>query len=94
MPGRCRRRLAGYVLGGIVSYALNRRYAFRSDRPHREATWRFALVAGVGFVLTGAAHGAVQRPLGLPYLPAQVLTTGVVLLWSFGANRFWTFRPV
>ena len=30
---------------------------------------------------------------GIPYIPAQVLTTGVVLLWSFGANRFWTFRP-
>ncbi|MCP8937067.1 GtrA family protein [Alsobacter sp. SYSU M60028] len=85
--------LAGYVLGGVVSYALNRRYAFDSDRPHREATWRFATVAGVGFVLTGLFMGLFNGRLGLPYLPAQVLTTGVVLLWSFSANRFWTFRP-
>jgi putative flippase GtrA len=85
--------LAGYVLGGIVSYALNRRYAFQSDRPHSEATWRFALVAGVGFVLTGAFMALFNGRWGIPYIPAQVLTTGVVLLWSFGANRFWTFRP-
>ena len=28
---------------------------------------------------------------GLPYLPAQVLTTGVVLVWSFVAHKLWTF---
>ena len=83
--------LAGYILGGIVSYWLNRRYAFRSDRPHREATWRFALVAGVGFVLTGLFMALFTGRWGLPYLPAQVLTTGIVLFWSFIANRLWTF---
>jgi putative flippase GtrA len=83
--------LAGYILGGVVSYWLNRRYAFRSERPHREATWRFALVAGVGFVLTGLFMALFTGRWGLPYLPAQVLTTGVVLFWSFIANRLWTF---
>jgi putative flippase GtrA len=83
--------LAGYVLGGLVSYVLNRRYAFRSDRPHAEAAWRFAMVAGVGFILTGLIMGALTGLLQLRYLPAQVLTTGAVLLWSFAANRAWTF---
>lgn len=85
--------LAGYVLGGIVSYALNRRFAFESDRPHSEATWRFAVVAGVGFVLTGFLMAGLNGRLGLPYLLAQVMTTGIVMLWSFAANRWWTFRP-
>ncbi|MFO1147904.1 MAG: GtrA family protein [Alsobacter sp.] len=83
--------LVGYVLGGVVSYVLNRRYAFRSDRPHREATWRFALVAFVGFVLTGLFMALFNGTLGIPYLVAQVMTTGVVLIWSFVANRLWTF---
>lgn len=83
--------LAGYILGGIVSYLLNRRFAFRSDRPHREAGWRFALVAGIGFVLTGIVMSVLSGRLGLPYLLAQVLTTGTVLLWTFFANRTWTF---
>src|SRR5215218_3147786 len=46
--------LVGYVGGGVVSYGLNRRHTYASDRPHAEATWRFALVAFVGFLLTGA----------------------------------------
>ena len=85
--------LAGYIGGGIVSYALNRRHTYASDRPHEEATWRFALVAFVGFLLTGAfMHLFVDR-LEAPYLPAQLVTTGLVLVWSFVANKVWTFRP-
>ena len=45
--------LTGYLVGGVLSYRLNRRYAIQSSRPHTEATWRFAAVAGVGFVVTG-----------------------------------------
>ena len=84
--------LAGYVAGGVVSYALNRRFAFRSNRPHGEATWRFALVAAVGFVLTGLAMGLLHGRWDIPYLLAQVITTGCVMLWSFAANRWWTFQ--
>jgi len=85
--------LAGYVGGGIVSYILNRRHTYESDRPHAEAGWRFAVVAAIGFALTGLImHGLVDL-WGLPYLLAQVFTTGVVLVWSFLAHRFWTFGP-
>ena len=83
--------LAGYVAGGVLSYALNRRHTYASERPHAEATWRFALVAFVGFLLTGALMHAFTRWFGTPYLPAQLVTTGIVLVWSFGANRVWTF---
>jgi putative flippase GtrA len=49
-------------------------------------------VALVGFGLTGVLMHAFTRVLGAPYLPAQVVTTGIVLLWSFAAHRIWTFR--
>jgi putative flippase GtrA len=84
--------LAGYLGGGVVSYALNRRLTYASGRPHREATWRFATVAGVGFVITWALMHLFTARLAAPYLPAQLATTGVVLFWSFLANRIWTFR--
>ncbi len=83
--------LAGYVAGGVVSYVLNRRHTYRSDRPHEEAGWRFAVVAGVGFVLTSVFMYLLHDLAGLHYLLAQVLTTGVVLVWSFVAHRIWTF---
>ena len=84
--------LIGYSTGGILSYRLNRRHTFGSERPHREAIWRFSLVAGVGFVLTYVAMFTFVDVLHQPYLAAQVVTTGMTLVWNFSANRFWTFR--
>lgn len=81
----------GYVAGGVVSYLLNRRHTYASDRPHAEAGWRFTVVAFVGFLLTSASMYALHEQLGVHYLPAQVLTTGAVLVWSFLAHRLWTF---
>jgi putative flippase GtrA len=83
--------LLGFLAGATVSYALNRRFAFASDRPHREAMWRFGVVSVVGFVLTGLIMAVLTGALNAPYLPAQVLTTGIVLFWNFLANRYWTF---
>jgi len=86
--------LAGYVAGGLVSYALNRRLTFRTGRPHREAAWRFAAVAASGFAWTGLLMALLAGRLGAPYLPAQAATTLTVLGWGFLANRLWTFaRP-
>ncbi|MGA9599183.1 MAG: GtrA family protein [Methylocystis sp.] len=88
--------LAGYVVGGVVSYRLNRRHTFASERPHREAGWRFALVALVGFGLTYLLMRLFVESLGAPYLPAQLLTTILIMFVSFAINRVWTFahRPM
>jgi len=83
--------LAGYVAGGLVSYALNRRLTFTGSRPHRQAAWRFAAVATSGFAWTGLLMALFTGRLGAPYLPAQAATTLIVLFWGFQANRLWTF---
>lgn len=83
--------LVGYVAGGLVSYLLNRRHVFASERPHQEAGWRFAVVAGVGFLITYAAMRLLVETAHAPYLPAQLLTTLLVMGWSFLAHKFWTF---
>lgn len=83
--------LAGYVAGGIVSYLLNRRHTFGSDAPHGEAGVRFALVACAGFGLTWMLMHLLTQSLAAPYLAAQVLTTALVMVWSYAAHRLWTF---
>ncbi len=86
--------LAGYIAGGIVSYLLNRHHTFKTGRPHEEASWRFVLVAGVGFGLTYLFMQLFAQTLLWPYLLAQLVTTGIVMFWSFAAHKFWTFRFV
>lgn len=84
--------LGGFCAGGAVSYVLNRRHVFHSERPHEEAILRFALVSLVGFGLTYVFMSAMVEAAGVPYLLAQAATTGIVLLWNFTAHKMWTFR--
>ncbi len=84
--------LTGFCVGGLLSYQLNRRHTFGSERPHEQAAWRFAMVAGVAFGLTWLAMRLLVERWHAPYLPAQAATTGLVMVWTFAANRLWTFR--
>jgi putative flippase GtrA len=85
--------LVGYGAGGTVSYGLNRHLTFRTKLPHEVAVSRFTLVAAVGFALTYIFMSLFIHAAGIPYLLAQVATTGIVMLWSFAAHRIWTFPP-
>ena len=84
--------LAGYLVGGLISYVLNYRYTFRSTKQHREAVVKFAVAAGIGFVLNGVIMAVLTGLIALHYLPAQIVTTGLVLIWSFSCYRYWAFR--
>jgi putative flippase GtrA len=83
--------LIGYVCGGIVSYILNRRHTYESDRPHGEAIWRFALIASMGFFLTWLLMYTLSERTGLGYLFAQTLTTLIIMFLNFVAHKWFTF---
>ncbi len=82
---------AGFVVGGVISYLLNYRFVFNSDGQHLPTAGRFLAVATTGLALNSAIMWVLTHWLPLHYLLAQVIATGTVMLWSYGANRFWTF---
>lgn len=81
----------GYVISALLNYYLNYRYTFKSTQDHRKTLVRFFLVALVGLALNTAVMIVAVEYLHLHYLLAQILATGLVLLWNFGANARWTF---
>lgn len=83
--------LTGFVAGGVVSYVLNRRMTFEATRSHVEAGWRFGVVAFGGFLATGLLMALFVKRLGLPYIPSQVATTLIVMLFTFTLHKFWSF---
>jgi len=84
--------VAGFVVGALVNYGLNRRLVFRSDRAHRAAGPRFMAVAASGLVINAALMALLVDGLGVYYLAAQVLVTGGLTVWHFALNKYWTFR--
>jgi putative flippase GtrA len=81
----------GSIAGALVGYAGNRQFTFKSGVPHMRGLPRFLLVALAGLVLNAGIMALLSGPLGIHYLLAQVVATGIVLVWNFAANRHWTF---
>lgn len=82
---------AGFVVGGVISYLLNYRFVFDSDGRHLPTAGKFLAVATTGLALNSLLMWVLTHWAALHYLLAQVTATGTVMLWSYGANRFWTF---
>lgn len=84
--------VAGASLGACINYALNYRFTFRSTKQHRESICKFLVVAAVGLLLNTLFMWIGVKMIGLYYLLSQIITTGLVMIWSFIGNRFWTFQ--
>jgi len=82
---------AGALAGALVNYVLNHRYTFASDRAHRQALPRFALVAVAGIAVNAVVMAAVLAFAGPHYLVAQIIATATALATGYLANRAWTF---
>jgi putative flippase GtrA len=81
----------GYVLSSVANYAINHRFTFRSSRSHPSAVGRFLVVASIGLVLNVSMMTLFAEHLRIQYLLAQVLATGVTLVWNFLGSAFFSF---
>lgn len=84
--------VAGSLLGAVINYSLNYRFTFRSNKRHSESMTKFGIVAATSVVLNSIFMWVGVELIGAHYLLSQIATTVLLLLWSFGANRWWTFR--
>lgn len=83
---------AGAVAGAAVAYLGNRRFTFAdSGAHHRNALPRFLTVAAIGAAVSGLVVWLGSAVLGVHYLAAQVIATGLALLLSYRLNRAWSF---
>ena len=84
--------VAGFVLGALVNYTLNRSLVFASDRAHIEALPRFLAVAGTGLCWNALLMYVFVDWVGAHYALAQIVTTALLLVWHYAGNAWWTFR--
>ena len=84
--------MAGAAVGALVAYGGNHRYTFAATQtPHQRALPRFMLVAVLGGLGNGLVVWLGTDSLGLNYLLAQFIATGLMLLLTYHLNRTWTF---
>ena len=82
----------GYALGVLISYCLNYVMTFRSTRSHVAAVPRYLAVFGIGWCINAGLMTLLVHGRDWNLWLAQVIATGVGLVWNFSGNRWWTFR--
>lgn len=81
----------GFSLSAILNYAFNRRLTFRSDASHHAAFPKFLGVAISGLGLNASLLLLLNERLGWHYMVAQIIATGMTLVWNFTFHKIWTF---
>jgi len=83
----------GFMCAVVSNYLLNRRWTFRSKDPAVAAQFgKFLLVALVGLILNNTIIYLLHDCSTVPFYSAKLLATGVVMLWNFAANNWFTFK--
>lgn len=73
----------GALVGALVNYQLQHRFAFRSNREHRSAFTRYVIACVVNWVTNLLLFTALHRLTGLSVAPAQVLTSAIIAILSY-----------
>lgn len=84
--------VGGYGTGAALSYWLNRRFTFGSDRPHVQALPRFVAAIASCFALNLVVLEVGVSMLALPVALAQALAMISFTLAFYLVTRFLVFR--
>ncbi|MFT3804218.1 MAG: GtrA family protein [Burkholderiaceae bacterium] len=81
----------GFLCGAVLNYLLNRSYTFRSQVSHARGAARFLVVVALGLAANVLLMWLLNGYFGWNYVLAQIVTTGLVMLWNFVGHSLWTF---
>lgn len=84
--------IAGYLISFVMSYALHRRFTFRSENAKRREFLRYVAVFAVAFCANLAALGIFIHGFGLHEGLSQVGAGGVYVLTAYLLGKLYVFR--
>ncbi len=85
--------IIAFSVSVMNSYLLNRTWTFRStDTRHHVLFTKFLTVNLVTLGLYELLLYLLVNHVHLYDLIAKLISIGVVMIWNFAANKFWTFR--
>jgi putative flippase GtrA len=82
----------GYILGSVVNYLLNYFFTFGSTKSHKEAATKYFSILGIGWCINVGLMSVLVNYLNWYYWFAQIITTGIGLIWNFSGSKWWAFR--
>lgn len=84
--------VAGYAVGLIASYILNRKYTFNSSHDRRREIVRFLVVFVFSYALNFTVLVVLIHGFGTNEGVSQVLSGLVYVVSSFTMNKYYVFK--
>ncbi|WP_136417632.1 GtrA family protein [Herbaspirillum sp. ST 5-3] len=84
--------VAGYAVGLVVSYVLNRTYTFNSKQSRRAEFMRFLVVFAIAYGLNFVALLILIHQLGLHEGASQIVAGVVYVLSAYAMNKYYVFK--
>jgi len=83
-----------FLLGLITNYWLSRVWVFdrRTTQNAMMEFLGFAIIGVIGLALNEAIIWFASEKLQIHYMIAKAFSAGLVLIWNFGARKFFLFR--
>jgi putative flippase GtrA len=82
----------GFAVGTVNGFLLNRRWTFRGHVGDSLTPVRWFVVQGFGLLANLGLVFVFVHDAGLDEILGQVCATAIVVVFTFLANRAWTFR--
>lgn len=83
---------AAYVCSSLVNYLLNFHLTFQAKVRHKTASVKFTLMILLGLFLNTLIFYVALSHFNLPYIYAQIIATGLVLIQNFVLSKHWIFN--
>jgi len=80
-----------FLLGIITNYALSTLWIFKSRGDKQKELMLFLAIGITGLLLNELVIWALVAKVGLFYLLAKLISTGIVLFWNFGMRKKFVF---
>tara|TARA_Y100001970_G_scaffold293025_1_gene437266 strand:+ start:2322 stop:3476 length:1155 start_codon:yes stop_codon:yes gene_type:complete len=82
-----------FILAVVNNFILNKIWTFENkSKNYRKLFIKFLIVSIIGLGLTLISMQILVFTFKIWYLFAKAITSIIVMLWNFLANKFWTFK--
>jgi dolichyl-phosphate beta-glucosyltransferase len=86
--------ILAFIVAATNNFVLNKIWTFNNkSKEYRHQYLKFIIVSVIGLTITIFLMYIFNTILGIWYLIAKLMTSGIVLFWNFLGNRLWTFKP-
>lgn len=86
--------LAGYIVGLIGSFIMNRKWTFKSNGPVKKESFLFVIIFGVCYLIQLGVLLLLNSQLNMHHSLSQIIAIGTFSVCNFSFNKIFTFNKV